>query len=195
MPEPLLIPPSVTVFPPSSKETAYSLLTVSVVIIAILALVPFSREESSFPHILFTPFTSLSTGSCIPITPVEPTAIESTGTPKLSLIAFAVASHASKPSLPVQAFAIPVFITIPCMGLSDFTSFISHCTQAALTTLLVKVPALTQGVSEKTIAMSFLLAYFTPASVYAALKPFAAVIPPAIILMSDMIISLWSQAA
>ena len=74
IPDPLLIPPSVTVLPSISKDTATSLLTVSVVIIALEASVPALMLPSKVLLIASTPATSLSTGSCIPITPVEATA-------------------------------------------------------------------------------------------------------------------------
>ena len=98
MPEPLLIPPRVTVLPPISKVTAISLFTVSVVMIALDAAVPASVVCASVLLIFATPFTSFSTGSCIPITPVDATATLSAGTFRSFSTALAVASHASQPS-------------------------------------------------------------------------------------------------
>ena len=74
IPEPLLIPPSVTVLPSISNVTAISLLMVSVVIIALEAAVPASMLLDKVLLISVTPFTSFSTGSCIPMTPVDATA-------------------------------------------------------------------------------------------------------------------------
>ena len=54
---------------------------------------------------------------------------------------------------------------------------------SALTTLLVKVPAHSQGSFEKTIAISVRPSYFIPAAQSAAIKPCAAVTPPFIISM------------
>ena len=156
IPEPLLIPPSVTVFPPISNVTAISLFMVSVVIIALDAAVEASSERSSVFAIAATPFSSFSTGSCIPITPVEATATVSAGIPRAFSTAPAVALHASHPSCPVHALAIPEFITTACIFLPERASSISHCTQAAFTTLLVKVPAHSQGTSQVTIAISVL---------------------------------------
>ena len=91
IPDPLHIPPTVTVFPPISICTATSFFTVSVVIIALAASVPASKEPSSFGAIAFTPFTILSIGICIPITPVDATSTLAAGIPSISDAASAVA--------------------------------------------------------------------------------------------------------
>ena len=119
----MLIPPRVTVLSPISNVTAISLFTVSVVMIALEASVPASGLLVSFLLMHSTPFTSFSTGSCIPITPVDATATESKGTKSELSTAFAVASHASKPSLPVHAFAIPELTTTACIGFPEYTIF------------------------------------------------------------------------
>ena len=49
MPDPLAMPPSVTVFPPISSSTASSFSQVSVVMMALAAAVPFSREPFFSP--------------------------------------------------------------------------------------------------------------------------------------------------
>ena len=169
---------------PTINVYAISLLTVSVVMIALEALVPASRLSSRVALMLFTPPTSFSTGSCIPITPVDATATESYGTPSSFSTALAVASQASQPSLPVHALAIPELTTTACIGLPEDTIFWSHCTHAAFTTLLVNVPAHSHGVWLKTIAISVLSLYLIFASQLAALNPFAAQTPPSILVNS-----------
>ena len=126
----------------------------------------------------------LSIGSCIPITPVEPNRTELAGTPSTSPAVFASSAHASSPSTPVHALATPLFTTIACAPSSLYTILLSPFTGAANTLLSVNVPAVTHGVSEKTIAISFLpFLYLIPAAIPAALKPLAAVTPPFIISM------------
>ena len=49
-----------------------------------------------------------------------------------------------------------------------------------MTTLVVNVPAAWHGTSLYTIAISLTFAFFTPAAIPAALKPFGAVTPPSI---------------
>ena len=90
MPEPLHMPPSVTSLPPSVNCTAISFFTVSVVMIAFAASVPFSREPSFVSASTFTPALMRSIGSCIPMTPVEPTSTASFAMPSASAAASAV---------------------------------------------------------------------------------------------------------
>ena len=98
IPDPLLIPPRVTVLPSISNVTAISLLIVSVVMIALDAAVPASMLSDKVLLISVTPLTSFSTGSCIPITPVDATATDSKSMPSSDSTALAVLSHASQPS-------------------------------------------------------------------------------------------------
>ena len=79
MPDPLHIPPMVTVFPPSAISTATSFFLVSVVIIAFAALVPASFVLDKTGAIVSMPAVILSMGSCIPMTPVEATKTLSSG--------------------------------------------------------------------------------------------------------------------
>ena len=145
MPEPLHMPPMVTVFPPSSNWTATSLFFVSVVIIALDAPVPLSRLSSSRGAIALTPAVILSMGSCMPMTPVDATRTLSAGIPSAWAAAPAVCPQYPMPSSPVQALAIPAFITTARAGTPFVTWFLSHFTGAAFTTLVVKVPADLQG--------------------------------------------------
>ena len=111
MPEPLHMPPTVTVFPSISNCTAASLDTVSVVIIASAAIRPASlpsdlvRASSSIPAVIF------STGICIPITPVEATSTASAGISSVSAAHSAVFLQQSYPAAPVHALAIPALMT------------------------------------------------------------------------------------
>ena len=93
MPEPLHIPPRVTVLPPISICTAASLFFVSVVMIALDALVPASRSPC-FPSVSFLiPLTILSMGSCMPMTPVDATSTAFSEMESASAAAFAVCSQ------------------------------------------------------------------------------------------------------
>ena len=93
IPEPLHIPPIVTIVPFMSICTATCLFFVSVVIMALDASVPFSRLSPRRGAIVFTPAAILSIGSCIPITPVEATNTPFSATPKTSAAAFAVCAQ------------------------------------------------------------------------------------------------------
>ena len=73
------MPPIVTVFPSSSIVTAISLLTVSVVMIAFEAVVPASIALSFAAASFLMPSLMRSIGSCMPITPVEPTSTAFSG--------------------------------------------------------------------------------------------------------------------
>ena len=73
MPDPLHMPPTVTVFPPISNCTATSFGFVSVVIMALAASAASSRLLPRHGAIAAIPSLSFSIGSCIPITPVEAT--------------------------------------------------------------------------------------------------------------------------
>ena len=73
MPEPLHIPPIVTVFPPKVSSTTTSFFTVSVVMIASAASVAAACVCASIGCIVSMPARILSIGICAPITPVEAT--------------------------------------------------------------------------------------------------------------------------
>ena len=90
MPEPLHMPPMVTVWPPSSTCTATSFFFVSVVMMAFAAWVPLSRLPSSSGAIAWIPAFNRSMGSCIPITPVDATRTALSGTCSAWLAASAV---------------------------------------------------------------------------------------------------------
>ena len=137
-----------------SKATANSLLTVSVVMIALLAAVPASRVSESVPAMAVTPAEILSSGIFGPITPVEPSSTAEAGIPRTFAVCSAVALHRSRPAFPVAALAMPAFTTTACTGQPDSTISRSQITGAAFTLLEVKVPATAQGVSLKSMAIS-----------------------------------------
>ena len=112
MPAPLHIPPTLTKEPAISTSQATSLGLVSVVIMAMAAFLAASLDSTRFLAISLIPAQILSIGSLAPITPVEATSADSTGTPRHSLIVLASKRQASSPSLPVQALATPELITI-----------------------------------------------------------------------------------
>ena len=139
------MPPMVTVVPPSSNRTATSLFFVSVVIMAMDAPVPLSRLPSSKGAMALTPAVILSMGSCMPMTPVDATRTLSAEIPRARAAASAVCPQYPMPSSPVQALAMPAFITTARAGAPLVTWFLSHFTGAAFTILVVKVPADRQG--------------------------------------------------
>ena len=81
IPEPLHMPPIVTVFPPSSMVTATSLFFVSVVMIALEASVPLPVSPFNSGTMASIPLQIRSIGSCMPITPVDATNTSSAAMP------------------------------------------------------------------------------------------------------------------
>jgi len=139
------MPPTVTVTPSTSKLTAASFGTVSVVIIAFAASRPASFVSASASFKSFAPFCIGSFFICIPITPVEAVKTSFVETPSASAICAAMYSLISLPSPPVQALAIPLFNTTAWTSFLFSTISLSHQTGAAFTTFVVKVPAQTAG--------------------------------------------------
>ena len=91
MPLPLAMAPIVTVVPSLiGISTAICFGLVSVVMIAFAASRPASSVSESFPDSALTPAFTFSIGSCIPITPVEPTRVELSSKPKAASADFAV---------------------------------------------------------------------------------------------------------
>ncbi len=145
MPDPLHIPPIVTVLPPAVNTAAASFSCVSVVIIARAAAFPASFVSESPSAKTSTPLQIFSIGSCMPITPVDATKTASSGIFKTSAVFFAVRLQYASPSSPVHAFAIPELTTTACANSLFDTIFLSHLTGAACTTFVVNVPAATHG--------------------------------------------------
>ena len=156
MPEPFAIPPMVTIVPSISMVTAASFSFVSVVIIAFAAKFPISKPSAFSFASKCTPFFIFSTGSCTPITPVEPINTLSVSVSSTLATSFATSLQHSIPASPVQALAIPELITITCGFALLSTTFLSHFTGAAFTTFVVKVPAASQGFWLYTKAISVL---------------------------------------
>ena len=166
-----------------SKVTANSLLTVSVVMMALLAAVPASSVPERVSFIIATPAVMRSSGMFGPMTPVEPSSTERAGMPRALPVKAAVSSHSCMPFGPVAAFAIPALTTTAWAVFSPYTIPMSQVTGAALTRLRVNVPATAQGTSAAIIAMSLRPWYLIPAAQQAARKPLAAVTPPVILRM------------
>ena len=120
----------------------------------------------------------------MPITPVDATSTASAGIPSSLPAHSASFLQMSMPCLPVHALAIPELTTTACAVSLVSTIFLSQRTGAAFTTLLVKVPALTQGTLLYTSAISILFLYLICASAPAASNPFAAVTPPSVNFMT-----------
>ena len=77
MPEPFVIPPRWTFFPPIVNSSANSLFVVSVVMMALLAAVAAASLASSFGTISEIAFFIFSIGSCRPMIPVDASSTES----------------------------------------------------------------------------------------------------------------------
>ncbi len=91
------------------------------------------------------------------MTPVDAISTASAGIPRSLPAHSASLRQQSIPCLPVAEFAIPVFTTAACTKEDLSTTSMSHITGAAFTTLVVKVPAATQGAVLYTSAMSLRL--------------------------------------
>ena len=89
-----------------------------------------------------------------PITPVEPRSTWPAGTPSARATHAAVCSHMAMPAAPVAALAMPALTTTARAAFAVCTICRSHTTGAALTTLVVKVPATPQGTSLAIMAIS-----------------------------------------
>ena len=82
-----------------------------------------------------------------PMTPVEPSSTLSAGISSALAAQSAVWRQVSMPASPVAALAMPAFTTTARADFTSYTIRRSHSTGAALTTLVVKVPATAQGAS------------------------------------------------
>ena len=147
IPDPFAMPPMVTVFPPISKDTAASFFLVSVVMIALAAAVPLARSGFFAAASTAMPARTLSMGSCMPMTPVEPTSTLSLSIPSISAASSAVSRQYLMPSSPVHALAIPELTTTAWGFFLLSTTARSHFTGAAFTTFVVNVPAALHGFS------------------------------------------------
>src|SRR5512137_2368006 len=145
MPAPFAIPPTVTVFPPALKRATAPLGHASVVRIASAAAPnPFAEREA---HSAGRAAVIFPSGSRTPMTPVEDTRREPSGSPRALLAEAEVRRTDAMPSSPVQAFAFPLFTTTPRRRPRVFSPF-PHATGAAYTRFLVNTTSETQGVSE-----------------------------------------------
>jgi len=106
-----------------------------------------------------------------PMRPVEQTRKVSGATPNCWAAWTAMAWASRRPCLPVQALAWPLLTTMPWATPILATRSASSRTVAALTWLVVKVPARTAGTSEKKRAMSGLRLFLSPATMPAARNP------------------------
>jgi len=145
IPDPLAIPPTVTVLPSNSKLTAHSLISVSVVMMASAASrPPFSlRASTALPM----PGKTRSIGIGWPITPVEHTSTLSSGIPNRRAVSAVMDLASSIPRGPLQALAFPLFTTT-ALAFPDFTLSIFKRTEEAFTVLVVKTPATVASQSE-----------------------------------------------
>ena len=121
MPEPLDMPPTVTVFPPISTLAHACLGFVSVVITAFSAASPCAAVRPSLLDAAFIPASSRSSGSRRPITPVEATSTCAGSIPSSPAVASAATRASRSPSSPVQALAQPELARMACT-LPPFTT-------------------------------------------------------------------------
>jgi len=111
IPAPFAIAPIVIGRPPARIVRIPRFGKASVVQIASPApAIPVGERRAARPGRAATIF---STGSGTPMTPVEPISSESAGRPRALPAARDVSRTARIPAAPVQAFALPLFTTIP----------------------------------------------------------------------------------
>ena len=114
IPAPLHMPQKCTSAPAMVIVALAVFGTVSVVMIPREAASALSASGWSASFALAMPALILSTGSGMPITPVEATIVYCSGMAKVSASAFATASASWMPCLPMAALATPLFTTIAC---------------------------------------------------------------------------------
>ena len=173
IPDPLHIPPTRTVTPPTSTSTWAVLGRVSVVMIARAADSPPSGLSVS--HACAIPGLIASIGRKRPITPVELTSTWSGSRSSLSADSFAISSASRNPCAPVQAFALPELIVSAWTRLRCKCNW-SITTEADFTLFVVKTPPVSHGCAEWTTHRSSRwLVGMADAPVVNALMPHAAV--------------------
>jgi hypothetical protein len=117
----------------------------------------------------------LCMGKGVPMTPVEQMKVRR-GLMPASLAAEVIIPRASfMPRLPVQALALPLLTTMAC-PFPDRTFCMQSLTGAALTVLVVNVPAIADSTSETMSARSFLPGFFIAASATEKKNPFGILI-------------------
>ena len=182
MPTPLIMPPALQATPSAVRETASSLGTVSVVIMARAASWPASGVGASAPAARPAPDRRAGMSRGTPMTPVEHTRTSSGRTGRCgsesvssSATRAAVAAASSAPRAPVQALAEPE-LRMTARAPPSATAARDHATGAATTRLVVKTPAATSsGPSLTTRARSGLPEALRPARTPAARNPAGAV--------------------
>ena len=122
MPDPLAIPPTVTVLPPIETFAHACLGFVSVVITAFSAASPCSYVRPRAPAADFIPARSLSSGSLRPMTPVEATRTSFGSIPSSPAVARAETRASLSPSSPVHALAQPELARMACIRPAATTS-------------------------------------------------------------------------
>ena len=165
IPAPLAMPPMLQ---PSPRWTA-CLLTVSVVMIAVAASSPPSRDSCA--QACSMPDVTSGMGNRTPISPVEQTATSPAATPSPAAVFSAMARASANPGRPVQAFAPPEFRTT-AHSRPSATALRDQSTGAANTRLRVKTPAAAnRGPRLETTARSGRSPPLIPAAIPAAANP------------------------
>jgi hypothetical protein len=172
MPLPLAVPPTVTVFPPTSTRATASFSRVSVVRMA-------SAKPAwpNSPAAARTPAEILPIGKRTPMTPVEATATSLAPIHSASAVSSCIARASSTPPCPVAALAMPLFATTARTPPPSTAPRVTT-SGAPLTALRVNTAAASQGNSEKSNPRSLTPAAHTPHATPQAVKPDAAATPP-----------------
>ena len=183
IPEPLVIPPTVTFLPPTTVVTQACFGRVSVVMIAFVASSPCAAVRPSAPFASFIPARRRSMGRRRPMTPVDATRTWCGSIPSSPAVTSAERRASARPPSPVHALAQPEFARIAWMRPPLITER-SYTTGAAATLLVVKSAAAAHGSSATISATSLRPLYFTSAATPAARNPFAEQTPPLIFLQA-----------
>src|SRR5213594_635404 len=192
MPEPLAMPPTVMVRPPSVSVATTILTVVSVVMMARAASSPPSRRNWLASAGIAASIRAMGNG--FPITPVEATKTSSGRKRSAFAVTAAIFTASAYPWRPVQALALPLF-TRMARPLPRRNRWRSRRTGAATTLLRVKTPATVASRSETINARSRTSPFLIPAAMPAASIPGTAVIPPLRpVVIAILFGSLWIEA-
>ena len=137
IPEPLMIPTSVTGRPSTTAVVTAPLAKVSVVMIVAAAS---SHPHGSAAKAASSPASALSMGSGTPITPVDATNTSDGTHPIADAARAAIASTAARPRCPVNALEFPAFTT-SARACPSTSACRHHSTSGDGHRLLVSTPA------------------------------------------------------
>src|SRR3989338_3187660 len=168
IPAPLTIPATTALFPLKEHRRAAIFTKRSVVQMAVAA----STNECADTRraALLMPVLIFSMGSGTPISPVEEGSTSPGSIRRRRAASRHMASASLSPLAPVQALALPLFITTAWI-FPPLSRFTPARTAGDLTALVVKSAAAVAGRSETISARSFFLLFLMPQATPANLKP------------------------